>query len=247
MPNPLHVLLSIFGTPRRYADVLRKLAILALGEVYLLTFLLRNVPFIDTTFATLESYGKLGALGSAIGPYWEKVNVSGFFIAVMVALLSHIFKFHDRLSDIFRLRARFDRNYILLPMATMVGARLTLEKVRSLELNRQTIMHRVFYKYASIDASERIAETHDIEHALAHWCWIWFFLEGACFLLVTALASVFFSSYGLTSGLLFAMTFALLGLQYCYVRAEKYAAPQVDSIARNSEAASAVRAEFDAL
>jgi hypothetical protein len=154
---------------------------------------------------------------------------------------------HDRLSDLFGIRRRFDRNNILLPLVTMSGARLTPSQITSLVTHRTETMREVFYRYASSRQETPVVDKHDIERALDAWNWYWIFVEGLFFLIVFMLISAAFGDVRLLVGFwaLFMIVWVSTHLQYA--KLERLVRPEIQSIAANVDANNANRAVFDAL
>ncbi len=133
-------------------------------------FFLRDIPPIGAAFRSAETYGNLGE-AIAVIPHASAVNVSGLALALLVALASHIVQLHDRVSDVLGIRRRFDVNKILVPLAMLVGLKLTPDQIRIVRSKRDSLMREVFYRYASSGAENPLVDKHDIQHALAAWSW----------------------------------------------------------------------------
>jgi hypothetical protein len=166
-----------FLSPKNYGEILNKLASFAFCETYFITLLLRANPRFDAFFTTIESWGPVGKVVGII-PHHEVLNLSGIVVAFVVAILTHTYQFHDRISDIFGIRSRFDRKSILIPLAHRVGSVVTKDKEAKIAQRRDELMHAVFYKYASSRDEHPLVDKHDIEHALNAWSWLWVFIEG---------------------------------------------------------------------
>jgi hypothetical protein len=178
MKEVIDLVLPFFSTTKNYDDILRKLASFAFYETYIITLLLRANPRFDASFTAVESWGPVGKVVGII-PHHEVLNLSGIVIAFVVAILTHTYQFHDRISDVFGIRSRFDRKSILIPLAHLVGSVITNDKEAKIAQRRDELMHAVFYKYASSRAEHPLVDKHDIEHALNAWSWFWVFIEGA--------------------------------------------------------------------
>jgi hypothetical protein len=237
---------SVFLRPKNYNEMLVKLGAFILWESYVITFLLRGIKSIDEKLHSVESYEQVTAVLSLI-PNHEKLNPAGFFVALAVAYVSRAIQLHDRISDVLGIRRRFDRNYILLPLAVLVGAELKPQQLTTLAANRDTIMREVFYRYASSRADKPLVDRHDIEGALDAWSWYWVLVEGTLLALSGALIAALFGSSDLTA--FFSLAFGGLWLlaSLYYLRLERFARPEIEAIATNEEAKLAVRKVFHAL
>jgi len=64
--------------------------------------------------------------------------------ALLIALFFHIIKFHDQLSNIFRIRRNFDIYRILIPMALLSSSNLSQSKLGIAKQRRKELMNQVF-------------------------------------------------------------------------------------------------------
>jgi hypothetical protein len=239
----LKLVLPFLATPKTYSEVLTKLASFAFYETYLITLLLRAIPKFNQFLVSIESWGPLGSLIGSI-PRYDVLNISGIAIAAIVAVLTHTFQLHDRISDLLRIRQRFDCKEILLPLARKVGSTASTKKIAG---KRDELMHSVFYKYASSGADTPLVDRHDIEQALNAWSWYWAFVEGVFYFGVGALTAWLLGSPDLFFTLI-AVSAALLLLSLLQrIRLARYARPQIDTIAADPTAAYSVKKQFDAL
>jgi hypothetical protein len=186
MEEVIKLFLPFVSTPKNYKQVLTKLAGFAAYETYFITLLLRANPRFDAFFTSIESWGPIGKVVGII-PHHGVLNLSGLVIAFIVAALTHMFHFHDLISDVFGIRRRFDRKTILIPLAKRVGSAITKDKEAKIAQRRDELMHSVFYKYASSRANNPLVDKHDIEHALNQWCWFWVLVEAVCYFAAGAL------------------------------------------------------------
>jgi len=150
--------------------------------------------------------------------------------AFLLAGLSRIFKLHDRISDLFLIRQRFDVSEILFPLAIGSGASLNGDQIRAIRNGRESLMYKVFYKYASSTPGKAVIDSHYITMALDQWCWYWIVIE------VTFLVFVLGATFLLTARYLLAATFfaGVLGavgvLQLIRNLCSDYALQEVEAI-----------------
>lgn len=196
--------------------------------------------------SSLESWGPIGKLVNTI-PHYEAINLFGILVAFAVAVLTHSFKLHDRISDVFGIRRRFDRNCILVPLARRVGCLITKDDEIEIGKQRHKLMRAVFYKYASSRAEKPLVDKHDIEHALNAWSWFWVWVEGIVYFVVGAITAQWFGSTDILR--IFAIISVVLLSLAILQRARlcRYARPQIDSIAADESSAAEVKRYFDAL
>lgn len=239
-------LLPFFSTPTNYAEVLQKLAGAVFYETYVITLFLRDIPQVGALFRSVETYGSLGAVISAI-PEASALNVSGFAIAGIIALLSHILQLHDRISDFLGIRRRFDRNRILVPLAKLVGVNLAKRQLDEIIAKRETLMRDLFYRYASSRADNPVVDRHDIEHALAAWSWLWVFVEGIPLFTAAGIAAHLLHSHKLGVRFLIVACVLLLLAVIQQFRLAGYARAEIEAIASDPTAADRIRTAFNAL
>src|SRR6516164_4527474 len=166
---------------------------ISIYETWAVTFLMRGVPSIDDGLRAVEYYGRLGTALSTI-PAHDKFNLAGAAVAALVAGFSYAAQLHDRVSDLFKIRHRFDLGSILFPLALLVGTKFSAMQLNAVDANRNTLMHKVFYKYASSRADKPLVDKHDIEHALAAWSWFWILVESMVLLVGSAFIAIYFGA-----------------------------------------------------
>lgn len=246
MGDFLKLLLPVFLSPKNYSEMLRKLASFLFYEVWIVTFFLRGIPAVDAAFSSVENYGPLGSAISTI-PAHEKLNICGIVIALVVAGISFAIQFHDRISDVFGIRRRFDRNYILLPLAVLVGAQLSPVQLNTMIQNRDAFLRKVFYPYVSSRAENPLVDRHEIERVMDVWFWYWALVEVIPIVLAASFVAAYFHATELIIG--FGAAFIVLWLAaWLYsLRLERFTRPEIEAIAANANARIAVKDAFDAL
>jgi hypothetical protein len=233
----LNFIAPFFATPTNYAEMLKKLAGFAFYQALLISLLLRQIPQVDAGLRSLE----------ASVPFASGYELGAVLIALLAALISHVLPLHDRISDLFQIRQRFDTQHIMLPLAGLVGAKLTPEGTLELTRDRHRLMREVFYKFASSRDPSPLVDRHDIEHALSQWAWFWAFIEGIIFWAIGAAVAFAFKAISLGCWfLVIALLLLLIALAFSR-RLPRYARPQIEAIAADSEAAKHVKSVFDAL
>jgi ABC-type siderophore export system fused ATPase/permease subunit len=246
MAELIKLILPIFYTTKNYEDVLKRLAGFAFYETYFITLLLRSNSRVKDFFTSVESWGSVGDALRVIAHY-DVINITGIVIALVVAVVTHMFHFHDRISDVLGIRRRFDINNILMPLSQRVHAVITEDKELKIARQRHELMHAVFYKYASSRAANPLVDKHDIEHALNAWSWFWVCLEGVVYFGAGACVGWWLGSseLGLVLVIVSAVLVILAAAQR--LRLGRYARTQVESIASDPTAAYEIKNRFDAL
>lgn len=238
--------LSSLFSPRNYTEMLRKLSFFLLWEIWIATFFLREIPQVDNGFHILEQFGPIKSIASLL-PASASLNVAGFIIAFLVVIVTYAIQLHDRISDWFGIRKRFDRQYILLPLATLVGVKLTARQRRALDSDRDSILRKVFYPYVSSRARKALVDKHDIERALDGWSWYWILIEAMPFAIICAIISAIYGSYSFAVGFLAGFLVLLLSSWLYSFRLPRLARPEIEAIVANNAARNAVRNTFRAL
>jgi len=241
-----NLIAPFFSTPQNYSQMRKKIAGFAVYEVYFITLFLRDIPQIGHLFRSIETYKSFGAL-LATFPNSGSLNLAGLIVAVLVAVLCHVAQLYNRISDLFGIRRRFDRDHILVPLATRAGVGRAQEKVESILKIRHSVMDDVFYRYASSTDVAPLAGRHNIEQALGAWSWFWAGVECFIFLILGALIACLFSATVLAWAFVILASIVFIGTTLQHSRLPKYARSQVDAIASDPAAIQAIKGRFDAL
>ena len=246
MDEAIKLVLPFLSVPKNYSQILKKLASFAFYEVYLITLMRRANPNIERFFSGIETWGPIGKVTDII-PGHQVLNLTGIAIAFAIALLTHMFQLHDRISDLLGIRRRFDLKSILIPLALLVGVDVSKDKEAKIWGKRDALMRSVFYKYASSRDDKPLVDKHDIEQALNAWSWFWVFVEAIIYFTIGMIIAFWLGSHDI------AKIFAVIGV-VCFAiaclqrfRLPRYAKPQVAAIAANAGASAEVKQQFDAL
>jgi hypothetical protein len=246
MDRLLKLLIPLFYTPANYTEMLQRLAAFVFYEVYIITFLLRNVPRIGLALGSADSLGGFGTFADTL-LHLNHFNISGAVIAFVIALLTFSLKLHDMISNILGIRRHFDRHHILIPLANLVGIKLTMKQKEAIMTRRDEIMRDVFYRYASSTIGQPLVDRHDIEQALGMWSWLWVCIEAVLVFSVAASLACLFRDHVLGIRF-FAVAAILVGLAVAqYFRLGRYTKIEIATIANDPTAASEVRSKFNAL
>jgi hypothetical protein len=242
----IKLILPFLSQPKNYPEILKKLAIFALYETYIITFILRSDPAVNTFLTGIETSGAFGNVVKII-PFLAVINLSGIAIAILVAILSLTFQFHDRISDALGIRKVFDLKYILIPLATKVGIKVTKELEAKIVRRRVELVHAVFYRYATSSEKDCIVDKHYIGQALNAWSWFWVFVETSTYFSVGAIVAFIVSADSIAVGFLLVVALSILIAIIQRQRLPNYTRPEIDQILGDKDAPLAIRARFDAL
>ncbi|UGY20983.1 hypothetical protein HAP48_0049440 (plasmid) [Bradyrhizobium septentrionale] len=252
MDSFFRVLTPFFGAPKNYQEMLWTIAVADFWLALICTFLLRYDPWIDGVFKRLEElpglkeFAALAKLPQITSVDLATVSVVNVVIALAVMLFSRTTRFHDLISDLFGIRARFDHANILLPLALTSGAKMNARQVANIKRDRSHLMRDTFYKYASSTKENALVDKHDIDSALEAWTLYWVALEGLVIFATCALVSAIAASTWLLI-LFWSVSMAfLLFMHFRYAKLERRVEPEVQQIAGNAEANDANRQVFEA-
>lgn len=160
-----------FSQPKNYNEMLIKIMVFTFFiSLVLVAVVADDLPtvwkFLHPTWLTFT----IDALGL------KNVPTSYLIVAFVISFAARVSKLHDRVSNLFGIRERFDVHEILTPLAGGVGIPIDLTKLETLIGRRRQIMGDVFYRYAS--STNPAIDQHLIWTALDKWSWFWICIEG---------------------------------------------------------------------
>lgn len=246
MIDVIKIILPIFISSSDYDKMRQKLASFVFYEIFIATWLLRQTKAVGEFFKHYEDRILVQNLSSAPGWIYD-INVSGFVIALVLALITYIFHFHDRLSDLFGIRKRFDTNHIVKALAEDIGLEFTDEMKKAVEAQHDRVMRNVFYTYTSSRAETPLVDKHDIIQALDAWTWFWVCLEGVAVWAMAASVACLIGSPMLTQGFLVLLAGYLIVMLLIHPMLKRRAAAQVEKIADDHTAQLKVKEYLGAL
>lgn len=179
----LKLLIPLFLAPKNYYEVRQKLGAFVVYEGWLATVILRYDSGVKLFFTKIEN----ALIPTFITKHFDwvnQINPIGLAFGMIVGLLFFIFHVHDRISDVLKIRVRFDRKYIIRPLASAVNLPLDDRQMNLIKAAHDRYMRNLFYKYTSSKADKPLVDRHDVEQALESWSWFWVGLEGAIIWLV---------------------------------------------------------------
>ena len=228
-----------FTAVSSYAAMLDRIAIFTLiFSLACISILRSQVTSIDQFLASWSVSVPVGGVSFPLGTVVP---------AGLLALVSRIFKLHDRISDLLRIRHRFDVNNILLPLALGSGAAVTIDKIKKIGPNRSHLMYATFYKYASSDPDKTVIDKHKVTMALDMWGWYWVFVEGNTLALITGCTLFLLGDMSWAAALFAAVLLSLWILQGIKAGCSKYALAEVTEILEDSARKESIADAFNAL
>jgi len=237
MPPKLHV--------KNYSELLSKLCFFLFATSTICFYLLRfHAEPIRNLFRTLAASFPQNLTFAGLAPS----DAAPMVLAMILAWLSHSIRWHDRLSDLFGIRHRFDIHQILIPSALLVGANLDQSKYERLLGSRNSLMRTVFYKYSSSgEGDDRVVSNHTLREALTSWSWYWVLLEALSIMIPTSLALAFFSApnWAFTLSIISILFVGIM--QFLYGETSRYARAEIIDIISDPIRANEIRDTFENL
>jgi hypothetical protein len=235
------VLLSV----KTYDEMLRKIAVYAfVVGAACATILRANVGSINEFAAIIDVQVPQGLIAALQLPTFA-LPTATLLVGLLAALLSHMFKLHDKISDLLRMRQDFDVRWILLPMAALSGASITPEKLDKVIAQRDRLMKDVFYKYAS--STKPLIDTHAITSALTNWSWYWCALEACVYLTATSLILIAFGAWQPAAWMLLTSVALTIVMRLLRYDSGSTANAEIEEIMADETRRNEVAARFDAL
>jgi hypothetical protein len=228
-----------FAPPENYGGMVQKIAVCTFVVGIALTAYVRaTVPAVE---AVLGHYDfKLKALGS-------EIPIGYLVPALAFTAFSAMFKLHDRISDLLRIRVNFDVNHILLVMANAVGIRTTDEVRKRAKEKRGDLMGPVFYKYVSSTNPNPAVDRHLISGLLHQWQWYWVLIEGYVMVLLALIPMLYWQAFRPVAVLLWAVFITLPVIRFSYRKCAAFAKREIDQILADPTRLNEVRKTLSAL
>ena len=168
-----------------------------------------------------------------------KLYISYFYFPLFFSVFENIFKLHDRISDLIGIRFRFDRDVIISKYLSELKLSQKINRVN--HSNRDTIMHDIFYKYAS--STNPKIDRHLIDRALEIWSWYWILLDTiACIGILGILSLSYYFSWSTCFVLIVIITICL-AIMYTIKKYQcrEYAIAEVNAILQLDNCRSTIR------
>ena len=230
--------MKTLAQPESYSGILQRIFLFSITTGIICTFLLANSsPIVNTIIHSLKTKVNYGPL--------KNIEILYLLIPLIIALVSRIIKLHDRISDVFRIRATIDTKFILIPLCERSGVALTPRLKKAIKKNRKKYMYKTFYPYASFlnpSISKQLVRT-----AADNWGWFWALLESSFIFSLTILLSLYLDTPVYIRLLLIILLGEILLMWYLWRSAMRYAIHQVEEILKISSNKQAVKNFFSNL
>jgi hypothetical protein len=231
--------IPLFKTVENYAKMLDKIAV---STFIVLCICIYQIIYNVSGFYTL------------LNKYLMEIDLLGFKMpmavvvsSIVLASISQAIKLHNRISDVFRIRDKYDLFQILYPLAIGTTSKITHEKILKIKVRRKNLMDSCFYKYASSKEDNPLIDKHLITMAINQLSWYWMVIESIFILFLTSIvflivwqpvASLIFI---LIANILLLVCIPLLGLCKEYTRRE------IEVILASQNAKTEIEGVFNAL
>lgn len=216
----------MFGQPKDYSEMLKRIFYASLAVGITCTLILGSISSEIKEIINLSS--KEWDLGFSTLP------IIAVLIPFCIAVISRIITLHDKVSDIFKIRAKFDVNYILIPLFEGVGVAINDELKKTIRKQRHSLMRRIFYKYAP-NVENASINKQLISTAFDRWGWFWCFIEPTVIIFFSAFLAWYFGGFKNSLFFFIVTVLFILIAVLIYPSLRRVAKHQVDDILSNSD------------
>jgi hypothetical protein len=228
--------MSLIGQPKSYSDMLKRIfwATFAVGVVCTLAV----TPASPLAYMFFESWDTKISIAIL-----DSIKAWYVLIPLLIAILSRVFLLHDKVSDLLRIRRRFDLEHILRPLADGVGFPTMGVGWKQIEQNRKLAMTRTFYRYASFRDPK--IDVQLVRTAADRWAWFWCTVEPLIILVVAGIIMVVLGAWSLLCFILSGMVVLILISLLLWPQLRAGARNQVAEILHNDGWRAEVRSALD--
>ncbi len=170
--------MKIIAQPESYSDMLERVFATTVVTGIVCTLILASAsPVVKSLLGSIQTETEIGPV--------KGLKVLYVLPPIALALISRIIRLHDKISDLLRIRFRFDTQYILFPMAQLSGHSLNKNVRQRIRSVRKSAMYKVFYPYAGFESPK--IDKQLVRTALDNWGWFWVGIESELLFIVTAI------------------------------------------------------------
>lgn len=160
----------IFSQTKDYSEMLNKIGFCTFSISVALTVIIGNVSPMASNF--------LKSINIPVKFWLFEEGIPILYVVLpflIVFLITRPIRLHDKVSNLFGIRKSFDINNIIIPLAK--GSKVVIDGIslKQLEDKRQSLMRRVFYKYAG--SYEPKIDKQLVIQALDSWFCLWILIE----------------------------------------------------------------------
>jgi len=223
-----------FDRPTSYGEMLNKIGIFTFLSALGLTLVVAY--FVPAVHRSLNSEP------TTVEILTLKIPLLFVVAPAIIALLARIFRLHDKMSDLFGLRARFDLYRILIPLCGSLQISVDKDFRDKLSSRRETAMERTYYAYASFE-DPKISKALVLS-AIDLWTWYWILVESCVLLGIGGVVLLGFGAYRGGSLVLIVLLLAILLFSTYYDACGRLADAQIAEIVAEPERATKLKTEF---
>lgn len=163
--------MTIIGQPNDYSDMLKRIFWTTFMSGILCSFILAAAsPHMHRFLESLKIEADV--------PFVKGLKALYVLLPLLFAGVARVIYLHDKISNLFHIRYRFDTRHILYPLAKASGLPLTKEQEKQIRRTRRDAMYAVFYPYAGFKDPK--IDSQLIRNALDAWGWFWVAVEAVC-------------------------------------------------------------------
>ncbi len=223
-----------FDRPTSYGEMLNKIGIFtflsALGLTLVVAYFVPSIKaFLNSDPTTVEILTMKIPLLFVVPP-------------AIIGLVARILKLHDRVSDLFGLRARFDLYRVLIPLCGALQISVDKGFRDKLSARRTSAMERTYYAYASFE-DPKISRALVLS-AIDRWTWYWVLAETCVLLGIAATVLLVFRAYAGACLALITLLLAMLLFSTYYEACGRLADAQIEEMVAEPQRANELKAEF---
>lgn len=166
----------IFESPTNYSEMVSKISKCVFIISLIILYLFCQISDDFNLFLEQISLGAVYEFGGI------KLNFALLVVPLLMGVLEHVFKIHDKISFLMRIRDTYDKRIIVAKMLKGSGSNKKVDNLSKKELEN---CMNIFYRYAS-STSPKI-DLHYITLTLNEWCWFWIFFDILILILPTSI------------------------------------------------------------
>ena len=125
------------------------------------------------------------SFGATYEIFGVELNLALFYLPIIMGVLEHVFKIHDKVSDLLKIRKTYDKYVIINGLIKKTNSNVSIKKCKGKLISK--LMSKTFYQFAS--STDPKIDSHYVTMALNEWCWFWIMLDTG--LLLIALGVLF--------------------------------------------------------
>jgi hypothetical protein len=226
-----------FDRPSSYGEMLNKIGIFTFLSTLGLTWVVAHFSPPVAAFLKSET--------TTVEIMTLKIPLLYVVPAAIIAIFARIVRLHDRISDMFGIRERFDLNRILIPLCQALQIPVDNNFREKLRNQRTSIMARTFYRYASFE-EPKISKAL-VLGSIDRWTWYWISLELCAVLAIAGAVLLGLHAYVGASVVFVTLVVAVLVFSTYYSVCGRLADAQIEEILDDGQRAAELRAEFERL